>query len=292
MSESILQKMHKYSRVIWRAYGKNAKLRIGLSIFLMLVAFSLLSLFSPLDTRRWYAVPRELPPSIDYLLGTTSMGRDVFWELSRSVHNSLLIAFITALISTNLGLAIGLFSGLKGGVIDRVLTFLTDTFVVIPGLPLLIVITSIIKSWITTPLLGLLIAIVSWAWPTRQIRSIVLSLRERTFVCTAVLSGMSTSKIILREIMPFIIGWYMVLFTNTILFSIGYESGLAILGLSVLGENTLGVMIYWAVNQYYAVFRGLWWWFIPPLLTLILLFISLYLISSGLSELLKSFRTS
>lgn len=269
----------------------NTKFMVGFLVFLALFAFSLLSFFSPMDTRRWYTVPRDQPPSINYLLGTTTMGRDVFWELSRSIFNSLLIAFITALISTNLGLAIGLFSGLKGGIIDRLLTFLTDTFVVIPGLPLLIVITSIIKAWITIPLLGLLISIISWAWPTRQIRSLVLSLRERTFIYTAILSGSSTSRIILREIMPFITGWYMVLFTNTVLFSIGFESGLAILGLSVLGENTLGVMIYWAVNQYYAIYRGLWWWFAPPLVALALLFISLYLISTGLSARITSFRS-
>jgi peptide/nickel transport system permease protein len=242
-----------------------------------------------MDTRDWYVLPRELPPSKDNLLGTTAMGRDVFWELASSVKNSLIIALITALVSVTVSLIIGLMAGLKAGIIDRILMFITDTFIIIPGLPLLIVVAAVLKAWMTLPMLGVLMALIAWPWPARQIRAIVLSLRERTFVYTAMLSGMGSLKILLREIMPYLIGWILVNFTNTILFSIGFESGLAMLGLSILGENTLGVMIYWALN-YYALFRGILWWIIPPVVTLILIFISLYLISVGLSDYISPLR--
>jgi len=276
--------------VIYKVYKKSIKFRIGFTILSMLLIFGfIVSYFAPMDTRDWYVLPRELPPSKDNLLGTTAMGRDVFWELASSVKNSLIIALITALVSVTVSLIIGLMAGLKAGIIDRILMFITDTFIIIPGLPLLIVVAAVLKAWMTLPMLGVLMALIAWPWPARQIRAIVLSLRERTFVYTAMLSGMGSLKILLREIMPYLIGWILVNFTNTILFSIGFESGLAMLGLSILGENTLGVMIYWALN-YYALFRGILWWIIPPVVTLILIFISLYLISVGLSDYISPLR--
>lgn len=162
--------------------------------------------------------------------------------------------------------------------------FLTDTFVIIPGLPLLMVVTTVLKRYLTIPTLGMLISIVSWPWPSRQVRSMVLSLRERTFIHTARLSGMSTFRVIVQELMPYVLGWHLINFTNTILFSIGVESGLAILGLSILDDNTLGVMIYWALNWGYALFRGIWWWLAAPVITLVLVFVSFYLVSIGMTE--------
>ena len=271
--------------VITRIYRRNTKFRIGFTVILFLIGLGVVgSLLAPMDTKAWFVVPRNLPPSTEHLLGTTSMGRDVFWELCRSIQNSMMIAAVTAMISAHVGLVIGLTSGMKGGIVDRILMFITDTFVIIPGLPLLIVVTTVIKSWITLPLLGVLISLISWPWPARQVRAMILSLRERTFVYTATLSGMNTGKILLKEMMPYIVGWHMINFANTILFSIGFEAGLAILGLSVLGENTLGVMLYWALNQYYALFRGLWWWIGSLVTTLIAIFIALYLTSVGLNE--------
>ena len=272
-------------KAIWNVYRSNVKFRIGFTIILiMLVLGFILSPFAPMDTTKWYALPTDQPPSIRYFLGTTSMGRDVSWELCSSIRNSLIIAAVTALISTHLGLVIGLVSGMKGGIFDRILMFITDTFVVIPGLPLLIVIIVVLREWLTMIMLGVLMSLVSWPWAARQIRAMVLSLRERTFVYTAKLSGMSSPKILLREIMPYMLGWHLINFANTVLFSIGFEAGLAVLGLSLLTQNTLGVMIYWALNQYYALFRGIWWWIGTPIATLVFIFIALYLISVGLNE--------
>ena len=278
-------------RIIWNIYRKNIKFRIGFTIILiMLILGFVLSPFAPMNTTKWYAVPKDQPPSTTYLLGTTSMGRDVFWELCSSIKNSLIIAAVTALISAHLGLVVGLVSGMKGGILDRILMFITDTFVVIPGLPLLIVVIAVLREWITMIWLGVLMSLISWAFSSRQVRAMVLSLRERTFVYTAKLSGMGSSKIILREIMPYLLGWHLINLANTVLFSIGFEAGLAVLGLSLLSQNTLGVMIYWALNQYYALFRGIWWWIGTPLVILVSIFIALYLISVGLNEFLVPLR--
>jgi peptide/nickel transport system permease protein len=278
-------------QILWNIYKKNVKFKIGFTIILvMLVLGFILSLFAPMDTTRWHVVPKEQPPSATHLLGTTSMGRDVFWELCSSIKNSLIIATTTALISVHIGLVVGIIAGMKGGLLDRILMFITDTFAVIPGLPLLIVIIAVLKEWITMVSLGTLISLIAWPFSSRQVRAIVLSLRERAFIYTAKLSGMNLFKMILQEIMPHLFGWHLINFTNTVLFSIGFEAGLAMLGLSLLNQNTLGVMIYWALNQYYAMFRGIWWWIGAPLVTLIFIFIALYLISAGLSEYLMPQR--
>lgn len=272
------------SRTFMFLYRSNFKFKLGFTLILALFILGFIaSPFSPTSTRTWYVVPRDHPPSFEYPLGTSTMGRDVFWELCASIGKSLTIALITALIASHLGLFIGLIAGMRGGIVERLLMFTSDTFIITPGFILLVIIITILKSWITIPMLGAIISTVSWPWPARQVRSMVLSLRERTFIYTAKLSGMKTSRILLFEIMPHIFGWHLVNFTNTILFSIGTESGLAIFGLSLLGDNTLGVMLYWALG-YYALFRGIWWWVAAPVATLTLIFVSFYLVSIGLSE--------
>lgn len=265
-------------------YKTSFKFRFGFTVvFLMCILGFILPLFSPVNPRAWYSVPKEQPPSSRYLLGTTTMGRDVFWELCSSIGKSLTIAIITAMIAAHIGLLIGLLAGIRGGLLDRILMFLSDTFIIIPGFILLVVVVTVMKNFITIPLMGAIISIVSWPWPARQVRSMVLSLRERTFVYTARLSGMNTPKVLILELMPHLLGWHLVNFANTILFSIGTEGSLAIFGLSLLSDNTLGVMLYWAIN-YYALYRGLWWWISAPVATLVLIFVSFYLVSIGLSE--------
>lgn len=270
----------------------NRKFRIGFSIIIFLLLFSLFSLYIllPLFEKRsitsWYSFPKDRPPSlssIGMILGTTTNGRSVFWILTRAILNSLAIGFVTALVASHIGLFIGILAGLKGGLIERILVFIIDSFIVIPGLPLLIVLSMSLKGYLNVVIIGLIISIIAWTWPARQVRAQVLSLREREHVLLARFSGMKLGKIILSEIFPYIVSWHFANMANTVLFAIATEAGLAVLGLSKLEEDTLGTMIYWA-NNYSALFRGLWWWISAPIVTLILLFIGLYLIAIGIGE--------
>jgi len=280
-------------RAVWigfrNVYSRNIKFRIGFTVFMAIVLLGLASLFAPPYFESWYSLPKDRPPSlesVDLLLGTTTHGRSVFWMLCRGILNSLTISLITALVASHLGLFIGMVAGMKGGVVDRALMFITDTFVVIPQLPLLVVLAMLLKEMMTMPLLGLLISVTSWPWPARQVRAMVLSLRERDFITVAQLSGMGTGKIILTEIMPHLLGWHLINATNTVLYAIGSETGLAVLGLSILDKDTLGTIIYWALS-YSAIYRGIWWWIVSPVVALIVLFASLYLISVGYTEYLN-----
>jgi len=110
---------------------------------LLLVALSFFSPYDPLERR---VVPNNRPPSTRFLLGTTSLGQDVFWLMTFSIRNTLIIAGIAVLIGRTIAILLGSFSGYVGGITDRVLSALADTFIVIPRLPLLILISFILKG--------------------------------------------------------------------------------------------------------------------------------------------------
>ncbi|MCS7126093.1 MAG: ABC transporter permease [Aigarchaeota archaeon] len=265
------------------------KFKAGATIFFVIMIFGLLSFLTPHYHSYWYHFPQAHPPSlqsVDFIFGTTSNGRSVFWSLTNAIVNSLIIAVVTSMLACHIGLIIGILSGIKGGVIDKIMMFLTDSFIAIPGLPLTIMLAMILKPIINLFLLGVIISIISWPWSARMIRAITLSLREKDFVIFAKFSGMSTWKIIFSEIFPHILGFHATNIINTMLGAIGAEVGLAFLGLSIIEMDTLGTMIYW-IQRYGAILQNMWWWVVPPIATLILLFLSLYLVSTGIQEFLN-----
>jgi len=292
-SKRLLSFIKKYvinvGKELYTVYSRNLKFKVGFTLFIAMIILGLFSLFSPPWYKSWYGIPKDKPPSltsIHMLLGTSSNGRSIFWMITNGILNSIVISLITAVVASHIGLFMGITAGVKGGLVDKLLMFITDSFIVIPGLPLLIVLTMLFKEYLTIPALGLMISITSWPWPSRQVRAIVLSLRERDFMVTARLSGIGTGKIILTEMMPHLLGWHFINATNTVLYAIATEAGLAVVGLSILSEDTLGTIIYWALN-YAALYRGIWWWIVPPIIMLVALFVSLYLISTGYTEYLN-----
>ena len=109
---------------------------------------------------------------------------------------------------------------------------------------------------------------------------VALTMREREFIHTAWFSGESTLTVIRTEIFPYVASWSVGNFINTVLVAIAVESGLAVIGLSSLQESTLGTMIYWAL-QYQALLAGRWWWILTPVIAIMALFITLFLLASG-----------
>src|SRR6185369_13912465 len=110
----------------------NREFRIGALLTGFIVFFAALSLVSPYPPQDVYIVPPDLPPSPTYWFGTTSRGQDVFWQLTFAIRNTMLFGFAVALLSRLLSIAIGMWSGYKGGIVDRVLMSINDTFIVIP----------------------------------------------------------------------------------------------------------------------------------------------------------------
>ena len=249
-----------------------------LLVVLILVGLSFVSPYGPLDRR---VVPNNRPPSTRFLLGTTSLGQDVFWMATFSIRNTLVIAGMAVLIGRTIAVLLGSLAGYLGGLADRLISAVTDTFIVIPRLPLLILISFILKGHLSFFSLALLLGLLDWAWPSKRYRAQILSMREEEFTQTAIFSGMSTLKIILREHFPFLIPFALADMVSGFLFAIGMEITMAILGLSDLQLPTIGTMIYWA-NYYQSILARRWWWLATPIGITVLIVVAFHLLSSAL----------
>jgi peptide/nickel transport system permease protein len=128
-----------------RALLRDRRFSLGAGIMAVLVGLALLSFFAPYDPTEWRVVPRDLPPSLEFWLGTSSLGQDVFWVLTAAIRNSLLLAVLAASISRVIALTVGLVSGYSGGFIDRLFMFVNDGFLVLPLL-LIFVLTGLVGS--------------------------------------------------------------------------------------------------------------------------------------------------
>ncbi|MCD6419709.1 MAG: ABC transporter permease [Synergistetes bacterium] len=263
----------------------DKRVLFGCVILLIVILISILSLFSPYKPDASYVTQTEMPPSFKHLLGTNSLGQDIFWKATYAIRNSFLIGVIAGVLGVGAGTLVGLLAGYTGRTTDRVISSLTDTFIVVPSLPILILFGFILGGQMSILLIAALVAMFSWAIIARQVRAQALSLREREFTYTAIFSGMGIFKILFKEHLPFVTSYAIAQFINTLLSAIGAEVTLAIFGLSNLQMPTLGTMIYWS-NRYQAVLRGIWWWFLTPVTAAIVIFIGLYMLSTGISEFL------
>ena len=263
----------------------NFRIKVGIFVLaIFIILGGILPFFSPYDTRSWNEVPRNLQPSAEHLLGTNNLGQDTFWVLTVAIRNSLIVGLIVATLATTIGVLAGLTAGFVGGVADRILTLLMDVFIVVPSLPILILMASLLQGRASLILISFILVLFNWPWPARQVRSIALSMREREFINTARFSGSNTFTILTREILPYVFSWSLANFVNTVLVAIATESGLAVIGLSSLEQSTLGSMIYWAL-QHQALLGQRWWWIGSPVVAVILLFVGLFLLATGVSEL-------
>lgn len=259
--------------------------RIGAGLLLLVALLVILSFFSPYapDDRR--AVPRNEPPSREFIMGTTSTGQDVFWMLTFGIRNTLIVAGIAVLIGRSIGVMLGMISGYLGGTVDRVISSVVDSFIVIPRLPLVILIASILRGQMTLLGLAILLGFLDWAYPSKRYRAQILTLREREFTHTGVFAGMSTLKIVLQEHLPFLIPFLLADVVSGFLFAIGFEVTLAVLGLSDLNSQSIGTMIYWG-NYYQALLTNRVWVLLAPIGASILVVIGFYLVSVSLSTFL------
>lgn len=261
----------------------DGRFRIAFVFLVMVVAMIVLSFVSPYEPNKTFVVPMDMPPSFEHLFGTNSRGQDIFWWLTFAVRNSLILGVITAAISRVIAILVGLAAGYRGGWLDKVLMSINDSFVVLPLLPILILLGFLLRDIMNLFLLGVILGFFGWPYDARLIRSQVLSLKERLFTRTAVYSGSTSFWITIKEHLPFVLPIVFATTINNLLWSIGMEVTLSILGLSDLTNPSIGTALYWA-NQHGALVAGVWWWIAAPTLVAILLFLGLYLLISSINE--------
>ncbi len=279
--------MKKFAQ-FWK--NANFRLRTGLIVTAFFVLIGFVLFYVPhVSPFTYNTYPPKQGASWEHWLGTTSMGQDIFWLMVEGIHNSLAIGLIVATIGTVVGVFVGLLAGFSGGLLDRVLMVITDTFVVIPSLPILILMTSLMKGSATVVLMALVLALFAWAWPSRQIRSMALSIRERDFIHTAWFSGEGTVQVVVTEILPYALSWSLSNFMNATLAAIASESSLAVLGLSPGNLISLGNVIQWA-RERNAIFTKQWLWIGSPIVATVILFIGLFLLITGYNDYLSKKR--
>jgi peptide/nickel transport system permease protein len=261
----------------------DGRFRLAVIFLGTVVVMILLSYVSPYDPGKSFVVPWDLPPSREHLFGTTSRGQDLFWWLTFAVRNSLFLGVVTAIISRVIAVLVGLTAGYRGGWPDRLLMSVNDSFVVLPLLPILILLGFLLRDTMNLLLLAVILGLFGWPFDARLIRSQVLSLKERSFTRTAVYSGTSGFWITINEHLPFVLPIVFATTINNILWSIGMEVTLSILGLSDLITPTLGTALFWA-NQHGALVARVWWWIAAPALVAIVLFLGLYLLFTSINE--------
>ncbi len=253
-------------------------------VFLGAVAvMMLLSFVSAEDPNKTFVTAMDLPPSLEHIFGTSSRGQDIFWWMTFAVRNSILIAAVAAIVSRIIAIFVGLTAGYRGGGIDKGLMAFNDSFVVIPLLPILILLSFLLRDQMNLLFLGIILGLFGWPWDARLIRSQVLSLKERSFSRTAIYSGVSPFWITRHQHLPFVMPIVFATTINNMLWAIGMEVTLSILGLTDLGTPTLGTALFWA-NQHGALVAGVWWWIAAPVLVAIVLFLGLHLLFSSLNE--------
>jgi len=217
------------------------------------------------------------------LFGTDNAGLDIYTQLIYGTRISLIVGLIATLISVVLGLTIGLVSAYLGRAVDEILMRLTDMFLVIPELPLLLVIIAVLGRSIWNIIL--IIGFLGWMGFARTVRSQALSLKERPYVEAARAVGASNLHIIVRHILPNVMNLVYVTLAMSVPGAIMSEAYLSFLGLYDPYIMTWGRMFHEALALPGGVQR--WWWIIPPGLCIAAISISFILIGYALDEILN-----
>ena len=286
----------------FRYLRRNNTLGVGLAILAGLILFTAGGTFFIDVEKDPYplAAPPRLAPTLNhcpksdpdcaenepvaYPFGTDSQGRDLFAVAITGTWLTVQIGMIAGIIGLVVGTILGFTSAFYGGWYDLLVRYLVDVALTIPGLLVLVVIQSSFAENVTVVQMGLIISVLAWRGPARVIRSQVLSMRERDYVMMARLNGMGGMGIIFREMMPNLLPYLGASLVGAVTGAIFASVGLSALGLGPLREPSLGVTLYWVMNQS-AFLNAWWWWAAVPVVIIGLLFVMLFMISMGLDEL-------
>lgn len=269
---------------VWRVMRRKPSRMVGVVI---LIGFVLMGVFGPMFyPDHLPGDPNQItrPPSAEHWLGTDDQGRDVIALVITGSRYVLTAALVTAVITVVLGTAIGLFSGFKRGRWDTVLMRLTDMKLTIPGLPLLLVLSTVWKfgSAIT---MGLVLGLLSWGGVARAVRSQTLSLRERGFIEAARGLGLSTNHIVGKELLPSMAPYIAMNMLIAVTGGVYSQVGLFFLGVLPYEANNWGQMLNTAVFRSGALTtpQGLGF-LLGPLLAILLLTLGIVLVVDAMDE--------
>ena len=261
----------------------NPKSCFGIVLLCVIV---LAAIAAPLLTGHVANEPDALPrqsPSWEYPFGTTDQGYDIFAQVLYGARVSLGVALVASLIAMTIAITLGLLAAYSGGGVDDSIVLLTNVFLVIPILPLLIVISSFLQGTGPTSM-ALIIGLTSWAIETRILRGQALSLRNRDFILAAKVAGESTPRVVFGELMPNMLSRIAAGFAFVFVQAVFYEAALEFLGFGDANQVSWGTTLFWATNNS-TLLTGEWWHFVFPGVAISLTILAIVFINYGIDEL-------
>jgi peptide/nickel transport system permease protein len=269
-------------RVLRTLWG-NGKARAGLII---LGLITVVAVFAPLLAPH-SPTATSFPPyrglgSVNWL-GTTGNGQDVFSQLIYGSRVSLLVGLGAGALATLVATTLGLFAGYRPGIAGELLGFVNNLALAFPGLILMIILAAYLQGRSVWTIV-LVVALTSWTWGARVIRSQTSTLRTRDFVTAAVFSGERLPRIVFREILPNMTSLVAASFFAAATAAVLAEASLEFLGLGNPATVSWGTILY-AAQQQNALLTGQWLMVLAPGLAIVLLMVSLILINFGIDAL-------
>lgn len=271
---------------LWAGVRLLARNRVGFVGLVGVVFFLLLTFVGPyvipLDTKvkvdQIYA-----PPSWQHPFGTDSQGKDVWTQIVHGGRELIIVAVAAALLSTVIGASLGALSAVAGGWVDSALMILTDIWLTIPQLPLLIVLAAFIR--VNNPVtLVLIIGLLSWPGLLRAVRAQVLALKQSDFIEAARVLDLGTGHIVFREILPNMMSYITINFILAVTAAIGFQATLVFLGVVPLSGTNWGVMIRFAETRGAIFASDSFWYIMAPVLAISLFQLALVALERGLAE--------
>jgi peptide/nickel transport system permease protein len=267
-----------------QALRRSPKATVGLAMFLF---FCLMAAFPQLftsvkDPTAAVQFMPGLPPSGAHILGTTTLGQDIWAELVYGTRQSLVIAVVAGLFATVLSVLIGVSAAYLGGIADEVLSMITNIFLVLPTFPLIIIFATYAGKGTLTVILVVLV-VTGWSYGANQLRAQTLSLRNRDFLESARVRGERRSYIIIFEVLPTMTSLIVANFLGAALYSVLTAAGLQFLGLGDPNSISWGTMLYWSQNAE-ALQSGYPLWSIAPGVCVALLGVSFALLNYAFDE--------
>jgi peptide/nickel transport system permease protein len=272
---------YQSGRLMLAAFARNWQARIGVGVVIGLVLFCFAG---PLLYRTNQVTVnlnlKDMPPGGGHPLGTDDIGYDVLGRLMLAGQSSLELGFAVALATTALGTAYGAIAGIVGGIVDGVMMRVIDTLLAIPWLVLLLIMVNIFPPSLWTIIA--LLSVLSWLGVARLVRGEVISLRTREFVLAARSMGATTSRILVRHMVPNAIGVIVVSATFSVADAILALSTLSFLGLGLPPPHTdWGTMLTSGLDD---LFNGYWWLVYPPAAILILTIVAFSLVGDAVRD--------
>ncbi|HEY5833744.1 ABC transporter permease [Streptomyces sp.] len=268
-------------RSLLRRLLASRKALFGLAV---LAVFALLALLAPVLKS---GDPSGITPAVSeapsgaHLLGTTAKGQDVVALTLWGARSSLLVGFTVGIAATLIGVVFGMVSAYFGKIVDDVLSLITNVFLLIPGLPLLVILAAFLPAGTSTVIVVLIIT--GWAGSARVLRAQAKSIRGKDFVAAAVVNGENAFRIMFREILPNMASVVMTTFLGCVIFGIGAQAGLEFLGLGDSSTVSWGTNLYWASNDG-ALLTGSWWAFVPSGVCIALVAFALAMVNYAVDE--------